>query len=140
MAFVLDASVVASWLLPDEDHPQALAALERLKTEDAWVPTLLWFELRNMLVVSERRQRLTPAQTAAALATVHGLPLTVDDQADSDTTLQLARAHRLSVYDAVYLELALRRRVPLLTLDAQLATAARDMNVLLPPSAGGPTP
>lgn len=125
MPFVVDASVVGSWVLPDENHPEALTALERLKEDEAFAPSLLWFELRNLLLASERRQRITPAQTAAALNLVQKLSLRLDGQADSDTTLQLARAHRLTIYDAAYLELAVRRQLPLVTFDAELAEAAR---------------
>jgi predicted nucleic acid-binding protein len=125
MPFVVDASVVGSWVLPDENHPEALAALERLKDDEAFAPSLLWFELRNLLLANERRQRITPAQTAAALNLVQELPLRLDGQGDSDTTLQLARAHKLTIYDAAYLELAVRRHLPLVTLDTALAAAAR---------------
>jgi predicted nucleic acid-binding protein len=125
MPFVVDASVVGSWVLPDENHPEALAALERLKDDEAFAPSLLWFELRNLLLSNERRQRITPAQTAAALNLVEELPLRLDGQGDSDTTLQLARAHRLTIYDAAYLELAVRRHLPLVTFDTALAEAAR---------------
>jgi hypothetical protein len=68
MSFVVDASVAGSWFLPDESHPEAISALDRLKDEEAFVPTLLWFEIRNLLLWNERRQRITPAQTAAALS------------------------------------------------------------------------
>ena len=129
MSFVVDASVVGSWMLPDEDHPEAVTALEKLKDDEAFAPSLLWFELRNLLLANERRQRITPTQTAAALNFFQELPLRFDSQPDSNTTLQLAREHRLSVYDAVYLELAIRRHLPLLTFDAELAEAAKRMNV-----------
>ncbi|HEY0790268.1 MAG TPA: type II toxin-antitoxin system VapC family toxin [Chthoniobacterales bacterium] len=129
MPFVVDASVAGSWLLPDEGHPEALHPLDRLKEEEAFVPALLWFEVRNLLLANERRQRITPAQTAAALSLFQGLPLQVDGQPDSDTTLQLARDHRLTVYDAVYLELAVRRRLPLFTFDGQLAAAAKRLSL-----------
>jgi predicted nucleic acid-binding protein len=125
MPFVVDASVVGSWVLRDENHPEALTALERLKDDEAFAPSLLWFELRNLLLANERRQRITPAQTAAALSLVQELPLRLDGQADSDTTLQLARAHSLTIYDAAYLELAVRRHLPLVTFDTALAEAAR---------------
>jgi len=125
MPFVVDASVVGSWVLPDENHPEALTALEQLKDDVAFAPSLLWFELRNLLLANERRQRITPAQTAAALNLVQELPLRLDGQADCDTTLQLARAHRLTIYDAAYLELAVRRHLPLVTFDTALAEAAR---------------
>ena len=125
MPFVVDTSVVGSWVLPDENHPEALTALERLKDDEAFAPSLLWFELRNLLLANERRQRITPTQTAAALNLVQELSLRLDGLADSDTTLQLARAHRLTIYDAAYLELAVRRHLPLVTFDAALAKAAR---------------
>jgi predicted nucleic acid-binding protein len=129
MPFVIDASVVGSWLLPDEAHPEALNALDRLKDEEAFVPALLWFEIRNLLLANERRQRITPAQTALALHALEGLPLRVDNQPDSDTTLQLARDHRLTVYDAVYLELAVWRHLPLLTFDGELVAAAERLGI-----------
>jgi predicted nucleic acid-binding protein len=129
MPFVVDASVAGSWLLPDENHPEAITALDRLKDDEAFVPSLLWFEIRNLLLASERRQRITPAQTAVALNLLEGLPLQVDTKPQSDTTLQLARDHRLTVYDAAYLELAVRRRLPLLTFDGQLAAAAKRLSL-----------
>jgi len=129
MPFVIDASVAGSWLLPDENHPEAITALDRLKDDEAFVPTLLWFEIRNLLLASERRQRITPVQTAAALSVLQGLPLEVDSEPDSGTTLQLARDHRLTVYDAAYLELAVRWHLPLLTFDEQLATAAKQLAI-----------
>jgi predicted nucleic acid-binding protein len=129
MPFVVDASVVGSWVLPDENHPEAIAALERLKNDESFAPSLLWFELRNLLLANERRQRITPAQTAVALNLVQQLPLHLDGQADSDTTLQLARAHRLTIYDAAYLELAVRHHLPLVTFDAALAAAARSEKI-----------
>jgi predicted nucleic acid-binding protein len=73
MPFVVDTSVVGSWVLPDENH-----ALERLKDDEAFAPSLLWFELRNLLLANERRQRITPAQTAAALNLVQELSLHLD--------------------------------------------------------------
>ncbi len=129
MPFVVDASVVGSWLLPDEEHPEALAILDRLKDDEAFVPTLLWFEVRNLLLTGERRRRITPAQTATALNVVQGLPFRIDGEADSNTTLQFARDHGLAVYDAVYLELAIRRGVPLFTFDGDLGVAAKRLGV-----------
>jgi predicted nucleic acid-binding protein len=98
MPFVVDASVVGSWLLPDEQHPEAVTALDRLKDDEAFAPSLLWFELRNLLLANERRQRITPTQTATTLKLVQELPLWLDNQADSETTLQLARAQRMRLH------------------------------------------
>ena len=131
MGFVLDASVAACWAFEDESHPLAELALERLRTEPALVPALWWFELRNVLVVNERRDRLTETVTAAFLRAVARLDIAIDRTPDSAAVLALARAHRLSVYDAAYLELAQRAAAPLATLDAALARAARDEGVAL---------
>ena len=131
MAFVLDASVAACWAFEDESHPLAESALERLRTEPALVPALWWFELRNVLVVNERRDRLTETVTAAFLRAVARLDIAIDRTPDSAAVLALARAHRLSVYDAAYLELAQRAAAPLATLDAALARAARGEGVAL---------
>ena len=104
--FVLDASVVASWCFPDEFAPNAEAALRRIAQETALAPALLWFELRNVLLMGERRNRLSEAQTTSFLKYIGELPIEVDRDPDDGVVLSLARAYRLSVYDAVYLELA----------------------------------
>lgn len=124
MPFVLDASVAVCWLFADEDHPNATEALERIRTDEALVPSIWWFEVRNTLLVNERRGRLTETDTTAFLRALSRLAITVD-RTPSDEVLVLARRHRLSVYDAAYLELARRENVPLATLDQKLADAAR---------------
>jgi predicted nucleic acid-binding protein len=131
MPFVLDASIAACWAFADEDHPVAALALERIRTDAAQVPCLWWFEVRNTLIVNERRGRLTEADVAAFLRSLSRLGVTVDRTPDEATVLGLARRHRLSVYDASYLELAHREGVPLATLDIALATAARAENLPL---------
>jgi predicted nucleic acid-binding protein len=122
--FVLDASVVASWCFPDESHPNAEAAFRLIADESASVPALFWFELRNVLLMGERRNRLSQAQTARFLQCISELPMEVDRDPDEGLVLNLARTHRLSVYDAVYLELAQRKLLPLATLDSALINAA----------------
>jgi predicted nucleic acid-binding protein len=124
MPFVLDASIASCWAFEDEDHPVAALALERLRTDAARVPSLWWFELRNTLIVNERRGRLTESDTAAFLRSLARLGVTVDRSPVEADVLTLARRHRLTVYDAAYLELARRDGVPLATLDTALATAA----------------
>jgi predicted nucleic acid-binding protein len=125
MPFVLDASVAACWAFDDEDHPVAALALERIRTDEALVPSLWWFEVRNMLTVNERRGRIAEADTAAFLRSLSRLGVAVDRSPDEGAVLSLARRRRLTVYDASYLELALREALPLATLDAELARAAR---------------
>jgi predicted nucleic acid-binding protein len=124
MPFVLDASVAAAWFFADEDDAAATQAVTRLAEDKALVPALFWFEIRNLLVVGERRGRATVADTARFLAHLDGLPIEEDGSPSSVDLLALARAHALSAYDAAYLELARRRAVPLATLDRRLATAA----------------
>ncbi len=131
MAFVLDASVAACWAFEDEDHPQADLALRRVRTEEAVVPSLWWFEVRNILVVNERRKRITESGTASFLRDLTRIPIRVDRVPVEAEVLRLARAHRLSVYDAAYLELARREGLPLATLDRDLAVAARAESVPL---------
>ena len=130
MPFVLDASVAACWLFDDEDHPHARHALARIRGDEAWVPSLWWFEVRNTLLVSERRGRLTEADTTAFLAALSRLAISVD-RTPGDDVLALARRRNLTVYDAAYLELARRADLPLATLDRRLALAARDEQVAL---------
>ena len=125
MPFVLDASIPACWAFQDEQDARADAAYARIKTEEAVVPSLWWFEIRNILVVNERRKRITESDTGVFLRDLAGLRIRIDREPEEGAVLRLARTHRLSVYDASYLELALREAIPLATLDGELAAAAR---------------
>ena len=131
MPFVIDASVAASWCFPDENEAHADAAIDRLESDEAVLPALWWFEIRNVLVVSERRGRIDPAGTAAFLADLGRLPIRIDRSPESELVLTLARKHRITAYDAAYLELALRLDAPLATLDRALASAATAEGVSL---------
>ena len=123
-ALVLDCSIAAAWLLGDEDSPEADAVLDRVVASGAVAPALWWAEVRNVLVMSERRGRLTVAGTATALAEISALDVRLDYSPESALVLRLAREHRLTVYDSLYLELAVRERRPLATLDRKLRLAA----------------
>jgi predicted nucleic acid-binding protein len=131
MAFVLDASIAACWAFQDEDHPSAGLAFTKLRTGEAVVPSLWWFEVRNILVVNERRKRIGESDSAVLLRHLSRLPIRVDHCPDEAEVLRIARSHSLSVYDASYLELARREGVPLATLDRALASAAREEMVVL---------
>jgi predicted nucleic acid-binding protein len=131
MAFVLDASITACWAFQDEDHPDAGLAFHRMRAEEAVVPCLWWFEVRNILVVNERRRRIAESDTAAFLLNLARLRVRLDRVPEEDAVLRLARTHRLSVYDAAYLELARREGLPLATLDADLRRAAAKEGVAL---------
>ena len=121
---VLDSSVVGCWCFPDDASPVADEAFGRLGSAPGIVPQLWWFEVRNLLVVNERRGRIDAAGSAAFLADLERLPIRFDREPDSGSTLALARAHRLTVHDAAYLELARRFEAPLATLDRRRAAAA----------------
>lgn len=124
MAFVLDASISAVWVLADEASPLADRAAERLRGEVAIVPPIWWYEVRNLLVVSERRQRMTEADSRLFLTLLSAYPIQIDDADDEQVIFQLARTHRLSFYDAAYLAVAQRNHVPLATLDKAVQNAA----------------
>lgn len=129
--FVLDASVAACWLLDDEDDADASAALERLANEDALVPQLWHVEMRNCLLVAHRRQRLSDDDLSERLRALAGLPVRTDADVDLDSSFVLARKHGLSLYDALYLNLAQRRGIPLATLDKALRRSAASEGVVV---------
>ena len=132
-AFVLDASTVLAWAIEDERHPRALETLTGLRTgrDTARVPAVWWFEVRNALVANERRGRLGEADTAVFLRGIAQLPVGIDRSPDETAVLALARRHRLTVYDAAYLELAQREGLPLASLDKALRAAAAACGVAL---------
>ena len=125
MPFVIDASVAACWILADESHPVADAALARLDDDAIVAPSLWWFETRNLVSVNERRGRLDATTSAEARRLLANYPVAFDTEIDEEALMRLARRRRLTVYDAAYLELALRKEIPLATLDRALAEAAR---------------
>jgi predicted nucleic acid-binding protein len=125
MALILDASIVGGWCFPDEANPLADAAFASVGADAGIVPALWWFEVRNILLMGERHGRIDPAGTAEFLADLDELPIRTDREHASATVLALARVHRLTFYDAAYLELARRLSAPLATLDRALARAAR---------------
>jgi predicted nucleic acid-binding protein len=137
MAFVLDASITACWAFDDEDHPDAGLTFDRMRAEEGVVPSLWWFEVRNILIVNERRRRITESGTASFLLNLSRLRLRIDRSPDENAVLRLARAHWLSVYDGAYLELAQREGLPLATLDADLRRAAAGEGVALVSSGDG---
>jgi predicted nucleic acid-binding protein len=131
LPLVIDASVIASWHFPDEKNAAADAVMDRLRNDDAMVPGHWWFEVRNALLVGERRGRTTPEKTALFLEFLTQFHFSIVSLPDEDVVMTLARRHRLSFYDAAYLELAQREGVPLATFDGDLIAAARAEGVAL---------
>lgn len=131
-ALVCDCSISAAWCLPDEANEVADGILRRLGETELRVPAIWTAEMANVLWAAERRGRITGADAEAALAAIARLPLRVDTPGPPPgRLLAAARANELSAYDAAYLELALRERLPLATLDGSLAEAARSAGVQL---------
>ena len=130
--FVVDASVSAAWFLPDEATPFTEAALLATTTSDVWVPALWLLEIGNLLLSAQQRRRIDDSKRTELVAAASALRLRVDREPVSMKAIDtLAAKHKLSAYDAAYLELAVRRALPLATLDAALLKALRD--------AGAPT-
>ena len=125
MAVVPDVSAILALALDDEDATFAESVIEAIARDEAIVPTLFWYEIRNVLVMAERRKRIAAARTTAFLSDLALLPFAVDDLPREAAVLDLARRRSLTVYDASYLELALRREAPLASLDQALVAAAR---------------
>ena len=132
MSIVLDASMTLAWLFEDEQTDQVLATINHVYMGVASVPPLWRYEVANGLQMAIRRQRITPDYRTRCLDKIDELPITIDPDGVSEiwsTTIKLADLYRLTVYDAAYLELAQRRRLPLATLDAALSKAARESGV-----------
>ena len=123
-ALVVDASVAAVWLLEDEDHPIAEAAYQYVESSDAIVPQIWQFEIRNILITSARRRRISIDDVESLLTVVDELGMSTDHEPDFHATMQLALTHNLTFYDALYLELAIRRDAQVATLDSDLVRAA----------------
>lgn len=129
-AFVVDASMAFAWVKPSQASADSDALLERIEQGATVVVPPLWFlEVANGLLVAQRRKLLTASERTRALDRLSGLPLTVDDgdaRIAFSRTSALADEHGLSLYDAAYLEVALRRALPIASRDeALLAAAAR---------------
>lgn len=133
--WVIDASLGLAWVLPNQATPATDALLQELKQGVVLVVPGLWFqEMANALLVLERRKKLTGEERQEALATLRKLYIVADTEGAAlalDRISELAQAHGLSVYDATYLELALRERLPLGTRDTALHQAAKRCRVSL---------
>ena len=131
-AIVIDNSVFLTWCLGDEDDPTATHAMQRVADKGGVVPRIWWYELRNALVMNERRGRISSQQVLDTLGDSLALGISIDDDHDGSLLLDLARRHDLTVYDAAHLEVAVRRSLPLATLDRRLRAAAEAIGVDIP--------
>jgi predicted nucleic acid-binding protein len=131
-AFVVDCSVAMAWLFHDEATPKTAALLNRLATETALVPDWWFVEITNVLAMAERKSCITPGQSDAFIADLSKLGIERDGEAPNRAfthLLTLCRTHRLTSYDAIYLDLAIRRSLPLATLDEDLRKVAKKLGL-----------
>lgn len=129
VAFVLDASMTIAWIIPEQGSAVAQGVFAKLADEEAFVPAIWWFEIRNVLVVAERKGRIAETIVTRYLSQLGRLAIHADTDVDEPAILGLARNHRLTVYDAAYLALAQRRRLPIATLDRALLSAAAAVGI-----------
>jgi predicted nucleic acid-binding protein len=134
VSLVLDCSITLAWVYSDETTEPVRRVFELLRPSGAWVPGLWRLEVANVLEMGVRRKRHDAAFRDATLADLAQLPIQVDAETDQHAwgaTLHLAERYQLTLYDAAYLELALRRDLPLATLDEDLRQAANTEKVRL---------
>ncbi|MEA5535524.1 type II toxin-antitoxin system VapC family toxin [Crocosphaera sp. XPORK-15E] len=132
--FVLDCSISISWCLVDEDDDYANSILALMPDATAFVPEIWSLEVVNTLLVAERRNRITIQQTEKAINLLESLSILIDSLTSSQAfqqILTLGRSQGLASYDAAYLELALRKGLPLATNDNRLIEAAKRCQVRL---------
>lgn len=128
MSLVVDASMTVAWLFSNERSETPQTVLRRVATEGALVPSLWRLEIANVLRNAVRRKRCDEGYATRCLQRLDRLQIIVDPETDMQAwgrTRQLSIEHDLSVYDAAYLELAVRRRHPLASCDAALIKAGR---------------
>lgn len=130
--FVIDNSVIMSWCFKDETNKYTDAVLDRLENAAAYVPAVWPLEVGNVLLVAERKKRLSESDSSRFIALLSDLPIIVDQEPPErmfSDILNLAREHNLSSYDASYLDLAIRKGLPLATKDNDLISAAKRCGV-----------
>jgi predicted nucleic acid-binding protein len=116
-----------SWCFEDEGSSYAQVVLESLEGGEAFVPAIWPLDVGNVLLVAERRKRLSQASAVRFLALLACLPITVEQETPErmlKEIISLAREYGLSTYDASYLDLAMRLDLPIATQDSLLLKAA----------------
>ncbi len=133
---VLDASFAITWFFEDEASQETDRLFDEVGDRGAIVPNLWHIELANVLLQAEKRGRITAAEAAIRLSLIASLPISLDPETAARAwrdVLDIARREKLTTYDATYLELAIRRNIPLLTKDKDLAQAAKRRGILVSP-------
>jgi predicted nucleic acid-binding protein len=124
LSLVIDASMLVAWFLDGKSDLRVETVFDAVTRVETLAPSLFYYEIRNALLVSERRNRITEAMSAAFLRDLGLLPIRLEPAGDDTSLMTLARKRKLTVYDAAYLELAKREGLPIATLDRALEKAA----------------
>jgi predicted nucleic acid-binding protein len=132
-AYVLDSSVAASWLLPDEHDPAALELLGQTGTDQISAPYLLLYEVRNLLITVARRGRLSAEDVEIQMRAFRRLPIKFQEPENENMIWVFAAKHQLTGYDATFLTLAAQTKLPLATFDGALRRGAAVENIRLIP-------
>ena len=129
---IIDCSIAMAWCFADEGTEETAEIQDRLITEAAIVPAHWSLEVANVLAMAEKRKRISNADATEFVKLLGALDIQVDEETSArvfDHVLPLSRSHALTSYDAAYLELALRRRLPLASLDDDLRRAATNLGI-----------
>lgn len=132
MDFVIDNSVVMTWCFEDEANGYADDVLDSMNSMTAVVPAIWPLEVGNVLLVAERKKRLTAGDSSRFLALLSDLPIVVEQETQERMLKEIfamARNSNLSSYDASYLDLAVRKGLPLASLDKNLIKAAKALHL-----------
>jgi predicted nucleic acid-binding protein len=130
--FIVDCSLTMSWCFPEEATDASSAIQDRMAHETAIVPMHWFLEVANVLAMAEKKKRITHAKSAEFLTLLEDLEIEADGEAAGRAfshILALSRSHGLTSYDATYLDLALRKRLPLASLDDELRSAAKKTGI-----------
>lgn len=135
MSMVVDNSVTMAWVFTDEATEYTESVLQRLRDDSMMEPAIWALEVSNVLLLGERRRRISQSQSVQFLEVLSELPISVEDSATMSrafaAVIDVGRTYELTSYDASYLELAMRRGLPLATLDGKLRQAAGNAGVAL---------
>ena len=137
MSLVIDSSITLAWFFEDERTERADVVMRQVAKAGAVVPSLWRLEIANALQSAVRRKRIKTAFRDASIADLRSFPIAVDSETDRHawgTSLALAERCQLTLYDAAYLELAQRLRLPLASLDRDLRAASRALGVTVRPA------
>lgn len=134
MGFVLDASIALSWCFKDESTASTDQALKQLEIEQAFVPEIWSLEISNILILAERKKRIKYADIVQFLELINKLNIEIDNENSIkafNEILSLAHSEKITTYDASYLELSMRKGMPLASKDLQLRKVAERLGIKL---------